>query len=395
MLSDEDLAKRLEQEELDELEIQRLEQAERDAEVARQMIVEEQIRRSAVEAQHLSQHHAQKCLTCRRVCSCSAMILVIAAVVAVLFVFLGGGDSVGDFFPSPEDWREEDPFNNANPDDANLWRTAGGEGLELTVINALESQWHEHFNRAVSQWDGGTPDALTLNVVSQGPESVCGAKIGMLKVCNGNYGDTNWRGINKVLLEDNRIYSSAARMNEFYLTGDRNRDFPQMAYTMCHEIGHGFGLPHTDEDFFNRDLGNCMDYTNNPEFNMQPDTPNFIFLAQLYGTVDGSPVPAREGTGGVEAAQTVPGDSGPGNNRRGGTRGLRKVSGSRSRSVPAAVFAAFDDLDRLVDNGLVGTVEQGWRKLHESEHGEAHEVDVGNGFLVQIHLLKAMPRREP
>ena len=36
-----------------------------------------------------------------------------------------------------------------------------------------------------------------------------------IKVCNGNYGETFWRGINK-LLENDAIYASAARINEFY-----------------------------------------------------------------------------------------------------------------------------------------------------------------------------------
>ena len=31
---------------------------------------------------------------------------------------------------------------------------------------------------------------------------------------NGNYGETSWRGLNKLLLENNQIYASSARMNE-------------------------------------------------------------------------------------------------------------------------------------------------------------------------------------
>ena len=31
-----------------------------------------------------------------------------------------------------------------------------------------------------------------------------------------SYGETSWRGINKLLLEGKSIYASAARMNEFY-----------------------------------------------------------------------------------------------------------------------------------------------------------------------------------
>lgn len=55
---------------------------------------------------------------------------------------------------------------------------------------------------------------------------------------------------------------------------------------MCHELGHGLGLGHTDENFHNKDLGNCMDYTERPENNMHPDTLNFEALEQMYGNVN-------------------------------------------------------------------------------------------------------------
>jgi len=128
-----------------------------------------------------------------------------------------------------------------------------------------------------------------------------------------------------------------------------------------------------------------MDYTNKPEVNMQPDTPNFTFLAQLYGSVDGSIKPGDDGGGDtVQTSQTV---SGNGNRRH-----LREPLG-RSRPVPESVAAAFDDVDRLVDNGLI-EAEGSWRKLHESKHGAAHEIDAGEGFTIQIHLLKYVPPEE-
>ena len=46
----------------------------------------------------------------------------------------------------------------------------------------------------------------------------------------------------------------------------------------------GLGLPHTDEDHFNRDRGDCMDYTIRPQNNMVPGDYNLNLLKQLYGT---------------------------------------------------------------------------------------------------------------
>jgi hypothetical protein len=163
------------------------------------------------------------------------------------------------------------------------------------------------------------------------------------------------------------------------------------------QIGHGFGLPHTDENFFNKDLFNCMDYTNNPENNMQPAEPNYKFLSQLYGTVDGSPVPTDDTTA-VEAnasanATTAEPEPAAESDKRDwkdifGLGGKRRALTVNIKSLPPSVALALGDIDQMVDNGLFGSENGAWRKLHESPHGHAHEMDLGHGFTVQIHVLR-------
>jgi hypothetical protein len=101
----------------------------------------------------------------------------------------------------------------------------------------------------------------------------------------GNYGETGWLGINEVLksVPQNIIQSSVAKMNEHYLL---NAGYDERLYTMCHELGHGYGLPHTDENFNNKDLGNCLDYTNNPSNNLRPGQQNCNRLLEMYGAVN-------------------------------------------------------------------------------------------------------------
>lgn len=143
------------------------------------------------------------------------------------------------FHRSPEEFAEEDPFAQKGPDEVNKWKS-GNNGLELEVLNALDDLWFPFFYTAVSEWDSGSPDAVNLKTVRVATDSDCSTVAGVLKVCNGNYGETTWRGINKLWLENEDIYASAARMNEFYFQGE---DVDQRQYTMCHEIGHGLGLP--------------------------------------------------------------------------------------------------------------------------------------------------------
>ena len=110
------------------------------------------------------------------------------------------------------------------------------------ILNALDDTWQTEFGVAIDDWENGNPDALTLTVERGDVDNACTPVDGLQKVCNGNYGETGWLGINEIMKIGEEIQSSVAKMNEYYLL---NADNPKRQYTMCHEVGHGFGLPHT------------------------------------------------------------------------------------------------------------------------------------------------------
>ena len=115
------------------------------------------------------------------------------------------------------------------------WNNQGGNGLELTFVNALEPKWNQYFTIALADWDFGNPDSLTLSSESADYDYDCEAVDGVVKVCNGDYGETNWRGLNQAVADgSNYVTSSAAKMNEFYLQNESNG---AKQYTMCHELG--------------------------------------------------------------------------------------------------------------------------------------------------------------
>jgi len=149
---------------------------------------------------------------------------------------------------------DEDPWVGLKPGDVVRWNNGGVGGLKLELVNALESQWEDIFLTVVSEWDNGNPKTLQLTTSKESHDPECEPIDNKSKVCNSNYGDTQWRGINQVLIQNGYIVATTSKMNEFYLEKSSEA---QRRYTMCHEVGHSFGLPHTDEDFFNADLGNC------------------------------------------------------------------------------------------------------------------------------------------
>ena len=176
----------------------------------------------------------------------------------------------------------KDPWNNKHGNGTSLgqyelWPNTG-QGLKLTIQDALTDNWYPYFRQAVLDWDAAPALTLTITNASKA-DPTCTPIRGILKICNKDYGDSGWLGINDSILQNNYIVSSVAKMNEYYLNQSSNS---LRQYVMCHEIGHGFGLPHRDENFNNLDLGTCLDYTSRPQNNMHPNSVDFDHLAQLY-----------------------------------------------------------------------------------------------------------------
>ena len=157
-------------------------------------------------------------------------------------------DAIGDVLDNLDglDWGgffREDPWQGNTT--VTMWnekyikRDRGG--LQLTVVNSLSADWQNEFETAVADWSES--DSLTLSVEvlpvddAWDNDRKCARQTGKLVVCNGNFGETGWVGINlNEVQTTGRIISSVAQMNEYYL---RNANFYHRRFTMCHEIGHG------------------------------------------------------------------------------------------------------------------------------------------------------------
>jgi hypothetical protein len=315
--------------------------------------------------------------------------LAIAVIISCLFIFgvvsnndLDGVPVLGniDF----DGFFDTDPFGGAisplNPEEAYRWGRPGN-GLELFVLNALDDSWQTTFENSLQDWENGTPDALTLTTRRVAYDFECEPETGIMKVCNGDYGATLWKGLNTVFLDQRErwILASAAQMNEYYL---KRASRAQKTYTMCHELGHGFGLPHWDEDFFNRNIGNCMDYTNSPRTNARPDQSNFDFLTALYGEVGSTLPPSDLPNNGIN------GDRGTGGNGRqlqDASEANRGYQDQPPREIPRAVLEAFRSA--MKEFNVPG--ENKWTLLHSSGNGEAHERQLGDDFTVRVFMLRA------
>jgi len=273
---------------------------------------------------------------------------------------------------------DSDPFagfggtgTNTNATTGLTWRNANGKGLDLDIVNALDDRWAGFFDVAIEDWESGDPDALTLTTsMANAPDSSCAAIDGKMKVCNGDYGNTGWRGVNELVFDGkNRIQTSVAKMNEHYL--DDGSSDNEKQYTMCHEIGHGFGLAHTDENFMNTPLGDCLDYTKNVEPNLRPGSVNYEKLAVMYGTVGGNRRQLSSPLRGQRSQQLQ---------IEGTPAWVQQSFREKKRSL---VLGAAADCDDTRNKNLIN----GWTLLHKGDFGEIHHVDLGGGYYGHVKAL--------
>jgi hypothetical protein len=166
--------------------------------------------------------------------------------------------------------------------------------LVLRANGSLTGLWPSHTNAALDDW--AQSSVLDFNPAQYVPVSVsakrCTPITGQILVCNESYGQRGWLGIATIWLNGKHITQATTKLNDTYFNMPRYNTAGWRQFVACQEIGHDFGLDHQDEDFYNANLGTCMDYTNDPSrndgkgANLQPNQHDYDELATIYAHLD-------------------------------------------------------------------------------------------------------------
>ena len=173
-------------------------------------------------------------------------------------------------------------------------RTSLANPVVLGLGDNVTPNWDGFLFAAESDWDASL--VLSLSVVNGtvNPKS-CRPKSGRIEVCNASYGNNGWLGLARIWVSGVHITAGSTQVNDFYFDGGfgyGSDDWRQ--YVICQEVGHVFGLSHTDENTANTNDGSCMDYTDNPSggggepANTSPNQHDFDELEAIYNHVDSS-----------------------------------------------------------------------------------------------------------
>jgi hypothetical protein len=162
-------------------------------------------------------------------------------------------------------------------------RTANPFTLELG--KNLSSAWSGYLATAADDWSASV---VLDTVVKPGRTTsrACKATNGRVEVCNNRYGSNGWLGLAQIWVSGNHIVKGIVKVNDSYFNTSAYNTPAWRNLVMCQEVGHTLGLDHQDEDFYNANLGTCMDYTNNPSDNQHPNTHDYEQLEIIYAHLD-------------------------------------------------------------------------------------------------------------
>lgn len=175
----------------------------------------------------------------------------------------------------------------------------------LMLGDNVSRVWDGHLATAAADWDASR--VVTTNVVNGATKPrPCRPSLGRVEVCSERYGNNGWLGIAQVWIDGDHIGQAIVKVNDTYFAQSPYNTSAWRNFVMCQEVGHTLGLDHQDENFYNANLGSCMDYTNNPSTNQHPDAHDYAELEDIYAHFDGAALIADQSLPGMGAAADGP-----------------------------------------------------------------------------------------
>jgi len=161
-------------------------------------------------------------------------------------------------------------------------RTANPFTLKLG--DNVTSTWDSYMRTTSTDWTESSVLDTTIVAGGTNPKN-CRPTSGRVEVCNASYGNNGWLGVAQIWASGSHITQGAVKLNDYYFNTAKYNTTAWRNSVMCQEVGHTLGLGHNDEDF-NTNSGTCMDYSNNPGPNQQPNQHDYDQLAAIYAHLD-------------------------------------------------------------------------------------------------------------
>jgi hypothetical protein len=172
----------------------------------------------------------------------------------------------------------------------------------LRIGDNVTQTWDATLAGASYDWN---KSVVKNKVVSGASNSNCDPVLGRSEVCNSSYGDNGWLGLTQLWIAPgtSHITQATLKLNDTYFVMPEFNTNAWKIETLCHEMGHIYGLDHQDTDFNNANLGTCLDFTGDPDgtvagqlSNLHPNQLDYDTIRYVYNHKHTKP---RSGTAAV------------------------------------------------------------------------------------------------
>lgn len=165
--------------------------------------------------------------------------------------------------------------------------------FNLKLGSNVSTSWKNYLNAVSTDWSISSMFDTTV-VVGASNNVNCKPTSGRVEVCNKAYGYNGWMGIASIWVSGGHITQGTVKVNDTYFNNIAYYNTSSWRqYVMCQEVGHTFGLDHQDVNYTNKNLGTCMDYTNDADgklysqpSNLHPNAHDYDELGIIYQHLD-------------------------------------------------------------------------------------------------------------
>jgi hypothetical protein len=148
--------------------------------------------------------------------------------------------------------------------------------VTISFGDNLSPSWEGYFQTALTQWNKSDVVRAKSSRGATNPAQ-CDKKDGTVQVCDSDYGtSTGWLGLTTLDFNGDKITAATIKINDSFFKQQQYDDPVAKRHTMCHEMGHAFGLDHVS-------TRSCMNDSDQAIFtNDTPINRDFKTLDQIY-----------------------------------------------------------------------------------------------------------------